>query len=136
MKLLDARIKHIKRTMNRSEILNELQRCLEKVSDEHHLPTDAWEVWFRGTHLGTIDRKHQSCYAIYSSLNRHCGDCSNFMRALAQFINSTAVVIANEQINKETRWLAGVNKEPEIRSVGVNKHQQKTLWQKIKGWFK
>ena len=26
--------------------------------------------------------------------------------------------------------------QPVIRSIGVNKAQQKTLWQRIKGWFK
>lgn len=123
-----------KRTMNRPEILNELQRCVEQVTDKYYLPTNAWEVWFRGRHIGSIDRKYKGCYAVISSLGNHCGDCTNFMQALSRFINAAAVVIAEQQIKQTEAWIEEVTKEPELRTWGIR--EPKTIWQKIKGFFK
>jgi hypothetical protein len=131
---INAHVEFVKNTMNRSEVLNELQRCVEVVTDEYHLPTEAWEVWFRGRHLGSIERKYKGCYAVFSSIGRHCGDCANFMQAISRFIDSAAVVIADKQIKETQQWINSVVKEPEIRRWGVTR---KSRWfDKVKGWFK
>lgn len=131
---LNQLVEDIKNTMNRPKILNELQRCVQRVDDQYHLPTDAWEVWFRGSHLGSIELKSKDCYAVYSTLGRHCGDCQNFMQALSRFINSCSVIIAQKQIEETEKWIDEVTKEPEIRRWGVTR---KSRWiDKVKGWFK
>ena len=131
---LNQLVEDIKNNMNRTEILNELQRCVQRVDDEYHLPTDAWEVWFRGEHLGSIELKAKDCYAVYSTLGRYCGDCQNFMQALSRFINSCSVIIAQQQIEETEKWVDEVTKEPEIRRWGVTR---KSRWiDKVKGWFK
>ncbi|QQG32201.1 hypothetical protein CkP1_0279 [Citrobacter phage CkP1] len=130
---LNKQVALAKRNMNRPAILNELQRCVEQVT-QYHLPPDTWEVWFRGTHLGSIERKDKNFYAVYSSLGRHCGDCENFMKALSRFINSCAVVIAKHSLKEIEEWIDSVTKEPEIRRWGVT---CKSSWiDKVKGWFK
>lgn len=134
MKNLNAQIDRVKKSMNRPAILNELQRCAERVTDEHYLPTEAWEVWFRGTHLGSIERKYKGCYAVHSSLGRHCGDCATYMESLARFIDSCSVVIAKKELEEVEEWINEVVKEPELRVWGIR--EPKTMWQKIKGWFK
>lgn len=131
---LNQLVEDIKNNMNRPEILNELQRCVQRVDDQYRLPTDTWEVWFRGAHLGSIELKAKDCYAVYSSMGRHCGNCQNFMQALSRFINSCAVIIAKKQIEETEKWIDEVTKEPEIRRWGIR--EPKTIWQKVKGWFK
>lgn len=133
-KQLNSHVARVKKTMNRVEILNELQRCTENVTDKYNLPESAWEIWFRGQHLGSIDLKYKGCYAVFSSLGRHCGDCPNFMQALSRFIDSCAVVIAANQLKETEAWIDKVIAEPEIRTWGIR--EPKTLWQKIKGFFK
>ena len=131
---LNQLVEDIKNNMNRTEILNELQRCVQRVDDQYHLPTDTWEVWFRGAHLGSIEFKTQDCYAVYSTLGRHCGDSQNYMQALSRFINSCSVIIAQQQIEETEKWIDEVTKEPEIRRWGVTR---KARWfDKVKGWFK
>lgn len=131
---LSAQVLRVKKAMNRVETLNELQRCLEQVTDKYHLPTDAWEIWFRGNHLGSIERKDNKVYAIYSSHGRHCGEHPNFMKALSCYIDSCAVVIAHAELKEVEAWIDTVVSEPEIRTWGVR--EKKSIWQKVKGWFK
>lgn len=134
MKNLNSHVLRVKKLMNRPETLNELQRCIERVTDKYYLPTDAWEVWLRGTHLGSIELKAKNVYAVYSSHGRHCGEHSNFMKALAEFIDSCAVVIAYDEIKATEEWIKEVTKEPELHTWGLR--EPKTIWQKIKGFFK
>lgn len=124
-----ANIERIKKSMNRSAILNELQRCVEKSFDKSE-----WDVWFRGTYLGTIKRNGNASYSVISCKGNHCGNVSNYMQALARYIDSTSVVLLKEEIAKLKSWVDEITKDPEIREWGLR--EPKTLWQKVKGWFK
>lgn len=124
-----SNVERIKKSMNRPAILNELQRCVEKSFDGTE-----WDVWFRGTYLGTIKRNSTSSYSVISCKGNHCGNVSNYMQALARYIDSTSVVLLKEELKNLQHWIDKITETPEIRSWGLRK--PKTLWQKIKGWFK
>lgn len=113
--------------MNKFKVLNELQRCVEKVNLNANIPTDCWDVWFRGHFIGYIDKKFTKCYAIYNADGKHIMDVDNYQKALAKFVPMAEAVNSME-------WLEKMQGEPVIRQIGIC--EKKSLWQKIKGFFK
>ncbi|WWS24026.1 hypothetical protein vBKpnAMK3_00065 [Klebsiella phage vB_Kpn_AM_K3] len=113
--------------MNKFKVLNELQRCVEKVDLNLNMPTDCWDVWFRGHFIGYIDKKFAKCYAIYNADGKHIMDVDNYQKALAKFVPMAEAV-------NSTEWLEKMQGEPVIRQIGIR--EKKSLWQKIKGFFK
>lgn len=124
-----SNVERIKKSMNRPAILNELQRCVEKSFNGTE-----WDVWFRGTYLGTIKRNSTSSYSVITCKGNHCGNAPNYMKALARYIDSTSVVLLKEELKNLQHWVDKITEAPEIRAWGLR--EPKTLWQKIKGWFK
>lgn len=113
--------------MNKFKVLNELQRCVEKVDLNLNMPTDCWDVWFRGHFIGYIDKKFYKCYAVYNADGKHLADVQSFQKALSMFVNIAQVVNSIELFDILTS-------EPTIRQIGLR--EKKSLWQKIKGFFK
>lgn len=113
--------------MNKFKVMNELQRCVEKVDLNLNMPTDCWDVWFRGHFIGYIDKKMHKCYACYDADGKHIMDVDNYQKALGKFIPAAVVVNSME-------WLERMQGEPVIRQLGLS--EKKSLWQKIKGFFK
>ena len=113
--------------MNKFQLMNELQRCVEKVDINLNMPTDCWDVWFRGHFIGYIDKKFSKCYAVYNADGKHLVDVDNYQKALSEFIPAATVI-------ETTDWLEKMYREPSIRQIGVR--EKKSFWQKIKGFFK
>ncbi|AAD42544.3 hypothetical protein [Escherichia phage T4] len=66
---------------------------------------------------------------IRESKDAPVGIRNNFMAAISSFTDAAyEIYLADYKEFQES--------QPVIRSIGVNKAQQKTLWQRIKGWFK
>ncbi|AEO97176.1 hypothetical protein CPTAKMNP4_254 [Salmonella phage vB_SenM-AKM_NP4] len=109
--------------MNRFAIMNELQRCVEPTSE-------GWDIWYHGAYLGTIVKVKAGKYLIVrdSSVNP-LGERTNFMAAISSFVPAACEVYKADY--KELQ-----ESQPVIRSYGVNKAVQKSLWMRIKMWFK
>lgn len=109
--------------MNKLEIVNELRRCVEPTQE-------GWDIWYHGAYLGTIVKiKTGKCMIIRESKDAPVGIRNNFMAAISSFTDAAyEIYLADYKEFQES--------QPVIRSIGVNKAQQKTLWQRIKGWFK
>lgn len=114
--------------MNKLEIINELRRCAEPTQE-------GWDIWYHGAYLGTIVKVRTGLYLIIrenSELPNGIapgGVRKNFMAAISSFTDAAyEIYLADYKELQES--------QPVIRSIGVNKAQQKTLWQRIKGWFK
>lgn len=108
--------------MNKIQILNELRKCVE--------PTQAgWDVWFHGAYLGRIVKIRTGNYAILRmESDNPLGQRTNFMAAIACYIDQAVKVYQADYRELQ-------ESQPVIRSVGVNKQAQKSVWQKIKEWF-
>lgn len=108
--------------MNKLNILNELRKCAEPTQE-------GWDVWFHGAYLGTIVKVSAGNYVILRDDKEvPLGHRTNFMAAISSFIKpATEVYQADYKELQES--------QPVIRSVGVNKQAQKSIWQKIKEWF-
>lgn len=109
--------------MSKIEILNELRRCVEPTQE-------GWDVWFHGAYLGTIVKVKAGFYQIIRT-DSDCpfGERTNFMAAISSFIPQAVKVYQDDYREMQEAY-------PVIRSIGVSKAAQKTVWQKIKGWFK
>lgn len=109
--------------MNKIEILNELRRCVEPTQE-------GWDVWFHGAYLGTIVKVKTGLYEIVRC-DTSCplGERTNFMAAISSFIPQ-AVQIAKDDYRELQE------SQPVIRSYGINKATQKSLWMRVKMWFK
>lgn len=112
--------------MNKFQILNELQRCMEKShSGNIH------DIWFRGVYLGRIVR-YAGAYSCFYQ-NDHATtklvyeDCHpTFQKAIGSFVSYAA----NEVLWQQREALK--QREPELKQIGKSKP---SLWQKIKWWF-
>ena len=113
--------------MNKFKVLNELQRCVEKVDLNLNMPTDCWDVWFRGHFIGYIDKKMHKCYACYDADGKHIMDVDNYQKALAKFVPMAEAVNSME-------WSEKMQGEPVIRQIGIR--DKKSFWQKIRGFVK
>lgn len=109
--------------MNKLEIINELRRCAEPTQE-------GWDIWYHGAYLGSIVKIKTGKYMIIrGGSEASMGIRKNFMAAISTFVQSAyEIYLADYKEFQES--------QPVIRSIGVNKAQQKTLWQRIKGWFK
>jgi hypothetical protein len=109
--------------MNKLNIVNELRRCAEPTSE-------GWDIWYHGAYLGSIVKVKAGQYLIIrESSESKFGERKNFMAAISSFIpDAYEVYKADYKEYQES--------QPVIRSIGVNKAQQKSLWQRVKGWFK
>ncbi len=65
--------------------------------------------------------------AIYNADGKHIMDVDNYQKALAKFVPMAEAVNSME-------WLEKMQGEPVIRQIGIR--EKKSLWQKIKGFFK
>ncbi|AND75931.1 hypothetical protein BOW89_gp259 [Escherichia phage WG01] len=109
--------------MNKFNILCELQRCKENTQE-------GWDIWYHGAYLGSIIKVKVGKYLIVrNDSGAPYGSRDTFMAALGSFVDAAGEVYQADY--KEYQ-----ESQPVIRSIGVNKAQQKTLWQRVKGWFK
>lgn len=109
--------------MNKLTIINELRACAEPTQE-------GWDIWYHGAYLGTIIKIRAGKYLVTrDNTEAPLGERKNFMAAISSFVPMAyEVYLADYKELQESL--------PVIRSIGVNKAQQKTLWQRIKGWFK
>lgn len=109
--------------MNKLNIVNELRRCAE--------PSQAgWDIWYHGAYLGSIVKIKAGSYFIHRDDGKApFGIRKNYMAAISSFVDAAYEVYKADY--KEYQ-----ESQPVIRSIGVNKAQQKSLWQRVKGWFK
>lgn len=110
--------------MNKLNIVNELRACVEPTQE-------GWDVWYHGAYLGTIVKVKAGQYLIHRQDDAVApgGIRKNFMAAIGAFVPAAYEVYKADY--KEYQ-----ESQPVIRSIGVNKAQQKSLWQRVKGWFK
>ncbi len=110
--------------MNKLNIVNELRACVEPTQE-------GWDVWYHGAYLGTIVKVKAGQYLIHrqDDATAPFGVRKNFMAAIGAFVPAAYEVYKADY--KEYQ-----ESQPVIRSIGVNKAQQKSLWQRVKGWFK
>lgn len=109
--------------MNKLEIINELRRCAEPTQE-------GWDIWYHEAYLGSIVKIKTGKYLIIrGGSEASMGIRKNFMAAISSFTDAAYEIYL--AVYKEFQ-----ESQPVIRSIGVNKAQQKTLWQRIKGWFK
>ncbi|AIZ02909.1 hypothetical protein AVV66_gp165 [Escherichia phage vB_EcoM_VR26] len=110
--------------MNKLNIVNELRACVEPTQE-------GWDVWYHGAYLGTIVKVKAGQYLIHRQDDAAApfGVRKNFMAAIGAFVPAAYEVYKADY--KEYQ-----ESQPVIRSIGVNKAQQKSLWQRVKGWFK
>lgn len=114
--------------MNKLNIVNELRACVEPTQE-------GWDVWYHGAYLGTIVKVKAGLYLIIRENSEFPngvapgGIRKNFMAAIGAFVPAAYEVYKADY--KEYQ-----ESQPVIRSIGVNKAQQKSLWQRVKGWFK
>lgn len=112
--------------MNKFQILNELQRCMEK-SPSGYIK----DIWFRGVYLGRIVKfdgvyscfyqdDHATTKLVYEACHK------NFSAAIGSFVDYAV---------KEIIWQQNhdLQKEPELKQVG--KASKPSLWQRIKWWL-
>ena len=108
--------------MNKLNIVNELRRCAE--------PSQAgWNIWYHGAYLGSIVKIKAGQYLIHRDETTKAAFRQTYMAAISSFVDAAYEVYKADY--KEFQ-----ESQPVIRSIGVNKAQQKTLWQRVKGWFK
>lgn len=107
--------------MNKLEIINELRKCVE--------PTQAgWDVWYHGAYLGTIVKVKAGEYAILrTDSDAPLGLRTNFMAAISSYVAEANKVRIADYIELQMA-------QPVIRQIG--EAPKKSLWQKIKGFFK
>ena len=115
--------------MNKFQLMTELQACVERTNDHE------WAVWIRGVYLGSIACDVNKCfYRVITSKEKYCGSKNSFSAALSCFMDAAELVVINEEKADVERWIDAVTRETEFRRWGLS--EPKTLWQKIKGWFK
>ena len=107
--------------MNKLEIINELRKCVE--------PTQAgWDVWYHGAYLGTIVKVKAGEYAILrNDEETPLGMRTNFMAAISSYVEQANKVRLADYIELQMS-------QPVFRQIGIK--EKKSLWQKIKGFFK
>lgn len=107
--------------MNKLEIINELRKCVE--------PTQAgWDVWYHGAYLGTIVKVKAGEYAILrTDSDNPLGLRTNFMAAISAYVEEANKVRIADYIELQMS-------QPVIRQIG--EAPKKSIWQKIKGFFK
>ncbi|BBC78329.1 Hypothetical protein KNT65_gp164 [Escherichia phage EcS1] len=119
--------------MNKLEIINELRRCAETRIDKWG--DKVWDIWYKGEYLGEITRMKNldNSYACIRSTkcDSLIGRRDNFMAAISSFV-SGAIKIHNEKLTIVMR--EALNNTPDIKQIGIR--EPKSMWQKIKGWFK
>lgn len=117
--------------MNKLEIINELRRCAETRIDREG--DKVWDLWFKGEYLGEITKMKNGQYCCIRST--HCesliGRRDNYMAAVASFV-SGAIKVNHEKATIAMR--EAMNNTPDLKQIGLR--EPKTVWQRIKGWFK
>lgn len=109
--------------MNKLNIINELRKCAEPTQE-------GWDIWYHGAYLGTIVKIKAGQYMVIRENNdAPFGLSKNFMAAISSFVD-VAYEIYKEDYKEYQQ------SQPVIRSIGVNKQAQKSIWQRIKEWFK
>lgn len=108
--------------MNKLNIVNELRRCAEPTQE-------GWDIWYHGVYLGSIVKIRSGQYLIHRDGTTKAGFRNNFMATISTFVPAAYEVYKADYKEYQESQLV-------IRSIGVNKAQQKTLWQRVKGWFK
>lgn len=109
--------------MNKLNIINELRKCAEPTQE-------GWDIWYHGAYLGTIVKIKAGQYTVIRENNdAPFGLRKNYMAAISSFVD------AAYEIYKED-YKEYLQSQPVIRSIGVNKQAQKSIWQRIKEWFK
>lgn len=114
--------------MNKLNIINELRKCAEPTQE-------GWDIWYHGAYLGTIVKVRAGLYLIIRENSEFPngvapgGIRKNYMAAISSFVD-TAYEIYKEDYKEYQQ------SQPVIRSIGVNKQAQKSIWQRIKEWFK
>ena len=109
--------------MNKLNIINELRKCAEPTQE-------GWDIWYHGAYLGTIVKIKAGQYTVIRENNDATfGLRKNYMAAISSFVDAAYEIYKEDY--KEYQ-----QSQPVIRSIGVNKQAQKSIWQHIKGWFK
>lgn len=114
--------------MNKLNIINELRKCAEPTQE-------GWDIWYHGAYLGTIVKVKAGLYLIIRENSEFPngvapgGIRKNFMAAISSFVDAAYEIYKEDY--KEYQ-----QSQPVIRSIGVNKQEQKSIWQRIKEWFK
>ncbi len=112
--------------MNKFQILNELQRCMEKSSTGN-----IKDIWFRGVYLGRIVKFHGTYSCFYQDDHAetklvHEACYPNFSAAIGSYVEYAV----REELWQQKEALKF--KQPELKSLGKSKP---SIWQKIKWWF-
>lgn len=109
--------------MNKLNIINELRKCAEPTQE-------GWDIWYHGAYLGTIVKIKAGQYMVIRENNdAPFGLHKNYMAAISLFVDAAYEIYKEDY--KEYQ-----QSQPVIRSIGVNKQAQKSIWQRIKEWFK
>lgn len=109
--------------MNKLNIINELRKCAEPTQE-------GWDIWYHGAYLGTIVKIKAGQYTVIRENNDAPFDLrKNYMAAISSFVDAAYEIYKEDY--KEYQ-----QSQPVIRSIGVNKQAQKSIWQRIKEWFK
>ncbi|WBF80441.1 anti-restriction nuclease [Escherichia phage vB_Eco_F27] len=109
--------------MNKLNIINELRKCAEPTQE-------GWDIWYHGAYLGTIVKIKAGQYMVIRENNdAPFGLHKNYMAAISSFVDAAYEIYKEDY--KEYQ-----QSQPVIRSIGVNKQAQKSIWQRIKEWFK
>ena len=109
--------------MNKLNIINELRKCAEPTQE-------GWDIWYHGAYLGTIVKIKAGQYTVIRENNdTPFGLRKNYMSAISSFVDAAYEIYKEDY--KEYQ-----QSQPVIRSIGVNKQAQKSIWQRIKEWFK
>lgn len=110
--------------MNKLNVINELRRCVNPTAE-------GWDVWYRGEYLGSIVKVKAGNYAIIrEDESNPFGERMSFMAAISSFLRM-AMEVRHDQMLDIIR-----NSDVKLRSRGVSCSAQKTVWEKVKGWFK
>lgn len=109
--------------MNKLNIINELRKCAEPTQE-------GWDIWYHGAYLGTIVKIKAGQYTVIRENNDAPFSLrKNYMAAISSFVDAAYEIYKEDY--KEYQ-----QSQPVIRSIGVNKQAQKSIWQRIKEWFK
>lgn len=109
--------------MNKLNIINELRKCAEPTQE-------GWDIWYHGAYLGSIVKIKAGQYMVIRENNdAPFGLRKNYMSAISSFVDAAYEIYKEDY--KEYQ-----QSQPVIRSIGVNKQAQKSIWQRIKEWFK
>lgn len=110
------------------EIINELRRCVELREDG---VCKEWDIWYKSVYLGTIQSFGKGYLVHRDNDTNFLGVRKTFMAAISCYIRSAKKVnldITNAALRE------ACNNVPDLKVIGLR--EPKSVWQKIKGWFK